>query len=295
MKKTIHLSKYITSLFLCTLVGFMTTLSCATAKISADKQEWLTLFNGKDIKDWIVKIHHHELGDNYGNTFRVEDGMVKVRYDQYDTFRERFGHLYFKQPFAYYHLTFEYRFVGIWRKDAPIYTLKNSGVMFHSQDPRTMLKEQDWPISVEFQLLAGLGDGKPRPTGNMCSPGTDVVFQGKIDPRHCIESTSKTYEGEQWVKGELIVLGDLLVTHIINGDTVLQYSKPQIGGGVANRYDPKIKQDGKLLTEGFIALQSEGQEIDFKNIKLLNLEGCTDPKSKNYKRYFVKANVLKCK
>ena len=143
--------------------------------------------------------------------------------------------------------------------------------MFHSQDPRTMPKEQDWPISVEFQLLAGLGDGKPRPTGNMCSPGTDVVFEGKIDPRHCINSTSKTYEGEQWIQAEIIVLGDSLVTHIINGDTVLQYSKPQIGGGVANRFDPKIKIDGKRLTEGFIALQSEGQEIDFKNIKLLDL------------------------
>ena len=167
--------------------------------------------------------------------------------------------------------------------------------MFHSQDPRTMPKEQDWPISVEFQLLAGLGDGKPRPTGNMCSPGTDVVFEGKIDPRHCINSTSKTYEGEQWVKGEIIVLGDSLITHIVNGDTVLQYSKPQIGGGVANRYDPAQKKDGKMLTEGFIALQSEGQEVDFRNIQLLNLEGCMDPKSKGFKRYFVKNNVLKCK
>lgn len=270
MKKTTLLNKY--SLFLCA-VALLSCLSCATPKNTVDSQEWISLFNGKDLKDWIVKIHHHEVGDNYGNTFRAEEGMVKIRYDQYDTFRERYGHLYFKQPYSHYHLTFEYRFVGIWRKDAPVYTNRNSGVMFHSQDPRTMPKEQDWPISVEFQLLSGLGDGKPRPTGNMCSPGTDVVFQGKIDPRHCIESSSKTYEGDQWVKGELIVLGDSLVTHIINGDTVLQYSKPQIGGGVANRYDPALKIDGKPLTEGFISLQSEGQEIDFRNIKLLNLAG----------------------
>jgi hypothetical protein len=143
--------------------------------------------------------------------------------------------------------------------------------MFHSQDPRTMLKEQDWPISVEMQLLAGLGDGRPRPTGNMCSPGTNVVYKGKIADDHCINSTSKTYEGEQWVSGELIVLGDSLIKHIINGDTVLQYSKPQIGGGVANGYDPKYKQDGKLLSSGFIALQSEGQPVDFRNIKLKDL------------------------
>ncbi|MES1215518.1 MAG: DUF1080 domain-containing protein, partial [Bacteroidota bacterium] len=194
------------------------------AQKNKDKEVWVQLFNGKDINDWIVKIHHHETGDNYGNTFRVEDGIVKVRYDQYDKFNERFGHLYYKQPFSYYHLKFEYRFVGEWRKDAPEYTNLNSGVMIHSQDPRTMPKEQDWPISIEFQLLGGITPGVARPTGNMCSPGTNVVYQGRIDPRHCIESTSKTYYGDQWVTGEIIVLGDSLVTHIINGDTVLQYS-----------------------------------------------------------------------
>lgn len=167
--------------------------------------------------------------------------------------------------------------------------------MFHSQDPHTMPREQNWPISIEFQLLAGLGDGVARPTGNMCSPGTDVVFQGHIDPRHCIPSVSKTYEGEQWVKGEIIVLGDSLITHIINGDTVLQYSKPQIGGGVVANYDPAIKQDGKLLKEGFIALQSEGQPVDFRNIKILNLQGCMDPTSKKYKSYFVKGDGTTCK
>jgi Domain of Unknown Function (DUF1080) len=247
------------------------------AQQHSGKAQWVSLFNGKDINDWIPKINHHETGENYGNTFRVEDSIIKIRYDQYDDFNEQFGHLYFKKPFSYYHLVFEYRITGEWRKDAPEYTLKNSGVMFHSQDPATMPKDQNWPISIEFQLLAGLGDGVPRPTGNMCSPGTDVVYQGKIDSRHCINSTSKTYEAEQWVKGEIIVLGDSLITHIINGDTVLQYSKPQIGGGVVANYDPKIKQDGKLLKEGFIALQSEGQPVDFRNIKVLNLEPPRNP------------------
>ncbi len=236
-----------------------------------DKEKWINLFNGDDISDWTVKIHHHEVGENYGNTFRVEDGLIKIRYDQYDDFQDRFGHLFYKTPYSNYKLQFDYRFTGIWRKDAPVYTELNSGVMYHSQDPKTILKEQDWPISVEFQLLAGLPDSLPRPTGNMCSPGTDVVFEGKIDPRHCINSSSTTYYGDQWVHAELIVMGDSLITHIINGDTVLRYSQPQIGGGVANRYDPKIKVDGKSLKRGFIALQSEGQEIDFKNIRLLNL------------------------
>lgn len=275
-------------------VALLATFSF-TSSSKKEKENWIALFNGKDIKNWTVKIHHHEVDDNFGNTFRVEDGLIKVRYDQYEQFNERYGHLYFNTPYSYYHLSMEYRFTGVWRKDAPSYTNLNSGVMFHAQDPRTMLKEQDWPISVEMQFLAGLDDGKPRPTGNMCSPGTDVIFEGKKDPRHCINSTSKTYPKEEWVKADLIVLGDSLITHFINGEQVLQYAKPQIGGGVANRYDPTLKIDGKLLKEGFIALQSEGQEIDFRNIKLLNLEGCKNPKSKAYRSYFVKDNPAKCK
>jgi hypothetical protein len=247
------------------------TSNCHSAKPLQDTAGWQQLFNGKDLLDWVVKIHHHEAGENFGNTFRVEDGIIKVRYDQYGEFNDQFGHLYYKTPFSHYHLKLQYRFVGRWMRSAPSYTQLNSGVMFHSQNPHTIPKEQDWPISVEMQFLGGLGDGKPRPTGNMCSPGTEVMQQGKIVPSHCINSSSKTYEGEQWINAELIVLGDSLVTHIINGDTVLQYSKPQIGGGVVNRYDPGIKVDGTLLKRGFIALQSEGQEIDFRNIELKDL------------------------
>lgn len=240
---------------------------------SQENDPWIALFNGKDINDWIAKIHHYDAGDNFGNTFRVEDGMIKVRYDQYgETFNDRFGHLYHKTPFSHYHLVVEYRFTGELYPGAPDYTLLNSGVMFHSQDPRSMPKEQNWPISVELQFLAGLGDGEPRATGNMCSPGTHVEYKGALVEDHIIESSAKTYDKDDWVKAELIVLGDSLVTHIIEGDTVLQYSKPQVGGGVVERYDPDVKVDGTPLKEGYIALQSEGQPIDFRKveIKLLN-------------------------
>ena len=233
---------------------------------------WLQLFNGKDLDDWIVKIHHHETGVNFGNTFRVEDSIIKVRYDQYGDFNDQFGHLYYKTPFSDYHLKMEYRFSGNLQKGAPPYTRLNSGVMFHSQDPRTMPREQNWPISVEMQFLAGLGDGKPRPTGNMCSPGTDIVYQGKLYDGHCLNSTSKTYEKNEWVSAELIVQHDSLITHIINGDTVLQYSKPTMGGGVVQGYDEKIWQPGKPLRSGFIALQSEGQPVEFRNIWLRKLD-----------------------
>lgn len=250
-------------------LGVALSLSICLGACTTTKEK--TIFNGKNLKGWTPKIHHHEYGDNFADTYKVEDGVIKVRYDGYEKFNERYGHLFYKTPYSHFHLSMEYRFNGIWRKDAPSYTHLNSGVMFHSQDPKTILKEQDWPISVEMQFLAEEKPGVPRPTGNMCSPGTDVVYQGKKDPRHCIDSKSKTYKPDEWIKAELIVYGDSLVQHLINGELVLEYSKPTIGGGVVNGADPKIFIPGKALTSGYIGLQSEGQEIDFRNIKIRNL------------------------
>jgi hypothetical protein len=245
--------------------------ACSSSKKVSTDNDWVYLFNEKDINDWIVKVHHHDVGVNFGNTFRVEDGMIKVRYDEYGDYKDQFAHLYYKTPFSHYHLKLDYRFTGTQQKGAPSYTLLNSGVMFHSQDPNTILKEQDWPISVEMQFLAGLGDGKPRPTGNMCSPGTDIIYNGKLFNQHCLNSTSKTYDKDEWVHAELIVLGDSLIKHIINGDTVLQYTKPTIGGGFAKGYSNTVFMPGTALRSGYIALQSEGHPIDFKNIQLKKL------------------------
>ena len=284
--RTTEISKFsLSSLF---ILGF-------AVLVNAQEESWQTLFNGTDLSGWTTKIHHYEVADNHAETFRVEDEIIKVRYDKYEgDFNDRFGHLYFDKPYSYFHLSMEYRFVGEPHPGAPIFIVQNSGVMFHSQDPKTMLKEQNWPISVEMQFLGGLEKGKDRPTGNMCSPGTDVEYEGKIDPRHCINSSSKTYFGDQWVKAELIVRGDSLVTHIVNGETVLEYTRPQVGGEVVKGHDPKMKPDGRLLKEGFIALQSEGQPIDFRNIKIKNLKGCMDPKAKNYKKYHIKSEDDSC-
>lgn len=254
------------------LIIILAIVSFTLKNTKPNQNEWQTLFNGKNLDGWIVKFHHHNLGDNYANTFRVKDGKIQVCYDDYKEFNNRYGHLFYETPFSSFHLKFEYKFNDQWMKDAPSYTYRNSGIMFHSQDPKTILKEQDWPISVEYQILAGAGDGQPRPTGNMCSPGTEVFFEGELYPQHCINSSSKTYDWNEWVNGELIVYGDSLVIHIVNGDTVLQYTKPQIGGGVANGFNPAIKVDGKPLTTGYIGLQAEGQGIEFREIKIKNLE-----------------------
>jgi hypothetical protein len=254
-----------------TFLVFVVFILCGCIQTATTGSEWIPLFNGKDLENWVVKIHHHEPGVNFGNTFRAEEGMIKVRYDQYGDFNDQFAHLYYKTPYSHFHLKLEYHFTGELQKGAPSYTLLNSGVMFHSQDPQTMPKEQNWPISVEMQFLAGLDDGQPRPTGNMCSPGTDIVYKETVYAGHCLNSSSKTFPKDAWVKAELIVLGDSLITHIIDGDTVLQYTKPTMGGGVVDGYDARIWKPGMALTSGYIALQSEGQPIDFRNIELRDL------------------------
>ena len=278
------MKKYLFLLFIC----------CSPQAQAQTPDDWIPLFNGDDLTSWTVKIHHHEPGVNFGNTFRMEDGILKVRYDEYGDFNEQFGHLYYDEPLSHYRLSLEYRFLGELEPTAPDYAIRNSGIMIHAQDPRKMLKEQNWPISVEMQFLGGLKDGEPRPTGNMCSPGTHIVFNGKLDERHCINSTSKTYFGDQWVEAEIEVYGDSLVIHKIEGEEVLRYTQPQMGGNVATGYAPEEWLDGKLLNEGFIALQSEGQPIDFRNVRLLNLAGCMDPQASNYKSYYVHSRPDLC-
>ena len=240
---------------------------------------WINLFNGKDLKDWTVKIAKHEVGENYANTFRVENGVMKVSYDGYGNFDQQYGHIFYKNPFSYYLLKVEYRFVGDQVKGGEGWALRNSGAMLHCQDPKTMLKDQDFPISIEAQLLGGDGQ-HDRHTSNVCTPGTTIFLNGSLNEVHCIESNSKTFHGEQWVTAEFLVLGDSVIKHIINKETVLTYTKPKIGGGNVANYDPKIKIDGKALTGGYISLQSESHPIEFRKVMLFDLAAySTDKKN----------------
>ena len=268
--------------------------SGATAQAGVAARDWIQLFNGRDLTDWTIKFAKHDLGENVANTFRVEDGLLKVRYDQWPTFKGEFGHIFYKDPFSYYLLAAEYRFVGEQVSGGPSWAVRNNGLMLHAPHPRTMLKDQDFPISLEVQLLGGLGSG-PRTTANLCTPGTHVVMNGQLHTQHCTNSTSQTYDGDQWVRVEVLVHGDELLRHTINGQTVLEYSKPQIGGDGVSPVDPAIKIDGTPLTGGYIALQAETAPIDFRKVELVNLEGCTDPRASNYKPFIVKSNPSMCR
>lgn len=286
----------------------MECFSC-TPPDTSNEEEWIALFNGKNLSDWTIKFANQELGVNYRNTFRVEDSMIRIVYDAYDTFDDAYAHMYYKTPYSYYKLRFDYRFTGEQVPGGEGWNVRNSGIMLHSQSAESNDFGQYFPVSIEIQLLGGLGSGE-RPTGNVCTPGTALVMDGKVDYRHCISSNSKTYHGDGWVSAEVVVLGGESIAHLIENDTVLKYQNPQIGGGFTN---PKmgdqdwtsrgvveskadwIAKEGQILTQGFISLQAESHPIDFKNIRLLDLCGCNDPKAKNYKSYFVKADNTLCK
>jgi hypothetical protein len=166
--------------------------------------------------------------------------------------------------------------------------------MLHTPHPDTMLRDQDFPISIEVQLLGGLGNGQPRTTANLCTPGTHVVLNNSLHTAHCTNSTSQTYEGDQWVRVEVEVRGAEVIRHFVEGMKVLEYSWPQIGGGAVAPVDPAVKVDGQMLTSGYIAFQAETAPTDFRKIELLNLEGCMELENAKYKSYYVVSNPLMC-
>lgn len=233
---------------------------------------WKSLFNGKDLSDWTVKIKSYELGDNYGDTFRVEDGVLRIAYDKYEgPFRGRFGHLFYDHSFSNYDFRVEYRFVGEQCAGGPGWAIRNSGVMIHGQSPDSMRKDQDFPVSLEVQLLGGTGQG-PRPTANLCTPGTHVVLGGKLHKTHCTNSVSPTFDGDQWVTIEIEVRGGKLIRHKVDGRTVMEYNEPQLDNS-----DPDARRlleagADQMLTSGTISLQSESHPVEFRKIEIRDLD-----------------------
>lgn len=269
---------------------------CVSASAQdSERRDWVPLFNGKDLGGWVPKITGYAAGVNFADTFRVESGVLRVSYDGYESFGGRFGHLFYETPFSHYVIAVEYRFLGEQCKGGPDWAFRNSGVMLHGQPVATMGKDQDFPISIEAQFLGGRGDGKPRPTANLCTPGTNVVIGGMLETRHCVSSSSATFDGDEWVRVEVEVHGGGAIVHRVNGVEVLRYEKPQMGGGNVAGHDPALKRDGEVLTGGSISLQAESHPVEFRKVELLNLAGCKDKKARNYKSYYGKSDPSSCR
>jgi len=273
--------------------GSLATEARAQAWRDAPESAWRSLLPEQGLEGWHVKIAHQALDEDPRGTVRVENGVMKVSYANYEHFDGDFGHIFYAEPFSYYVLRLEYRFLGEQAPGGPEWAIRNSGVMFHAQPPESMGKEQDFPVCIEAQLLGGTGSG-PRPTGNLCTPGTNVVMDGKLVTEHCVNSTSKTYDGDQWVSFELVVMGSERIEHRLEGETVLSYEKPQVGGGAVSNFDPAFKPDGKILDSGYFALQAESHPVEFRNVRLLDLTGCTDRDSPSYRPWFVNSDPDRC-
>ena len=228
---------------------------------------WIPLFNGKDLTGWTPKISGQPLGADPWRTVRVEDGLIRIDYDKYEgSFDNRFLHLFHDRPHDRYRLRVVYRFRGDQCSEGPGWAWRNSGVMLHCQDPRTMGRDQFFPVSIEGQFLGGDGTNA-RSTGNLCTPGTNVVIKGSLEQAHCINSSSKTCHGDAWVTAEFEVDGDGRIRHFIDGELVLEYEQAQ--------YDPrdsdakKLIKDGPLVIDrGWIALQGESHPIDFREVSI---------------------------
>ncbi|MFK8112664.1 MAG: DUF1080 domain-containing protein [Rubripirellula sp.] len=256
--------------FLAGLAGGQDVVKKASPDASSGK--WIQLFNGKDLTGWTPKIRYHDLGENHADTFRVEDGLLKVGYDKgYEKFDETFGHLFYKDSFSKYRLRVEYRFVGEQCAGGPGWALRNSGLMIHGEQPETMAKDQEFPVSIEVQLLGGDGKAK-RTTSNLCTPGTNVVMGGKLFKPHCTKSSSETYHGEQWVTAEVEVNGNGAIRHIIDGEVVLEYTKSQLDDRDDHAKELSEKSGTLMLSGGTISLQSESHPVHFRKVELMILE-----------------------
>ena len=251
----------------------VTLLALFTSALTAQESKWVPLFNGKDLSGWTIKISKRPLGENFANTFRVEDGILKVSYDGYEKFDEQFGHLYSNLAYSHYILRLEYRFTGKMMADAPHYVNLNSGIMLHAQPPQSMRFDQGFPASLEMQFLADEGKGA-RSTGNLCTPGTHVEMGGQLVTKHIVKSSAPTFPAEEWVRAEVEVRGNEELIHRINGVEVLRYQRPQLDP--TNNNAPATDQielgGNLLLSYGHIALHAEGQPVWFRKIELMSLE-----------------------
>lgn len=242
----------------------------AASTPAAPAEKWVPMFNGRDLTGWTPKFTGSPAGENPLNTFRVEDGLLTVSYAGWDELRGRFGHLFYERKLSHYRIRLEYRFVGEQVKGGPTWALMNSGIMLHSEPPSSMRVDQAFPVSIEAQFLGDDGTGQ-RTSGNMCSPGTNVVIAGKLVTEHCPKSSTVATPPGQWARVEVEVHGNGVIRHRVNGTVTAEYSEVQ--------YDPadpdgkRVMGSGPLaISEGYVALQAESHPVQFRNIELLVLE-----------------------
>ncbi len=243
-------------------------VACSPAKpTSQTANRWVSLFDGKSLANWTPKIAGHAPGDNFNNTFRVENGILSTRYDQYNGFRSTFGALFYNQKFTNFRLKVEYRFVGDTASGAPSWGFRDGGIQYQCQSPQSMAIDQPFPVCLEYNILGGSGK-EPRPTGEICASGMYVDIDGKRNTLYCTPPTvKKTIDGEVWATAEIEVR-DGHITHYVNGEPVLSFDNPHFDTSNANVKRLNIAGND-LVTDGYISLQSNSHPMDFRKIEIM--------------------------
>lgn len=251
-------------------LSMLILFSCDAKKISSatkENQKWVSLFNGRDLNHWIPKIAGYKLGDNFGNTFRVEDGILSTRYNAYDSFNKRFGALYYEKKFTNYRLRVEYRFTGTLTPGAPSWGFRDGGIQYHCQPPSTVGLHQPFPVCLEYNLLGGNGKDE-RPTGEICASGIYVEINGKRNSSYCTPpAVKRTFAGDEWVTAEIDVR-DGKIIHFVNGEQILQFENPRYDStnAIAKAF---IVNGNDMVKDGYISLQSNSHPMDFRKIEIM--------------------------
>ena len=244
--------------------------SCHSNKISSSQnnnQKWVSLFNGNNLDHWIPKIAGYKLGENFGHTFRVENGILSTRYNQYDSFNKRFGALYYDKKFTNYRLRVEYRFVGNTAPGGPSWGYRDGGIQYHCQPPATLSLDQPFPICLEYNLLGGNGKDE-RATGEICASGMYVEIDGKRNTSYCTPPVVKrTFSGDQWVTAEIDVRNGK-ITHFVNGEQIIQFQNPMYDSANA-LVKIFITNGDETVKDGYISLQSNSHPMDFRKIEIM--------------------------
>ncbi len=253
-------------LYTVAMIIFILTCSCKKNK----DMEWISIFNGKDLKGWSPIFTGEEYGVNYLNTFQVKDGKLVACYDAYDHFDNNFGHIFYQEKLSRFRLRLEYRFVGNSVPGSPSWAFKNSGIKFHTPHPSELPLHQTLLVAVEAQILGG--DGKTeRFTGNVCTAGTHIKMNDSLITQHCTNSSYPAIIDTSWVKMEIEVHGSEKIIHKIDGRTVMEYAEPQYDD--TDEFARELMEKGhpSIISEGYIALQAEGHPVEFRNIELMKL------------------------
>ena len=225
---------------------------------------WTPIFDGETLDGWTAKIAGYPLGENFGDTYRVEDGAIAARFDAYgDDYADRYGNLIYETPYRHYRLRLEYRFTGEQVPGGEDWAYRNSGVLYHMQPPETIALDAGFPVSLEAQFLA---EGAHAPTtGNMCSIETSVAVDGARRHEHCLGGDVAARPMGEWVRFELEAAPGGVFRHHIDGELAFAFTDPL--------YDEAHPwADGMAVTGGHFALQAESHPVEFRNIEILVLD-----------------------